>query len=111
MDPSQIDHASVSPSGSWPLDAFVQEPGYLAYQEELQCLIFRTAQTAAPTRQSSPVPEIDISPKENLATQAQTKAALAAPRRLVYLKNYVAEVAPWVRSAVRPRLKLRLTLN
>lgn len=105
---------SSSPANSWPLDQFVQDPGYLAYQEELRCLIFNTAQTAAPTREPSPVP--DETPaaatanevhqqhqqqqrrqeEDDHEAQALTRAALATGRRLEYLKNYVAEVAPWV---------------
>lgn len=82
--------------GNSSLDAFALEPGYLAYQEELRCLIFSTAQTAAPTREASPILEIDVPTEEDFAVQAQTGAVLASPRRLKYLKNYVAEVAPWV---------------
>lgn len=96
--------ANSSPANSWPLDQFVQDPGYLAYQEELRCLIFNTAQTAAPTREASPVSIGGAEgPKDGTAStdddheaQAQTRAALAVGRRLEYLKNYVAEVAPWV---------------
>lgn len=88
---------SSSPSNSWPLDQFVQDPGYLAYQEELRCLIFNTAQTAAPSREGSPVPGEYIPPGEDYEAQRQTKAALSSGHRLAYLKNFVAEVAPWVR--------------
>ncbi|KAK7422713.1 hypothetical protein QQX98_001501 [Neonectria punicea] len=87
---------SSSPSNSWPLDQFVQDPGYLAYQEELRCLIFNTAQTAAPSRETSPAPGEDGPPGEDFEALAQTKAALSTGRRLAYLKNYVAEVAPWL---------------
>lgn len=87
---------SSSPSNSWPLDQFVQDPGYLAYQEELRCLIFNTAQTAAPSRETSPAPEKYDPPDEEFEIQAQTKTALSSGRRLEYLKNYITEVAPWV---------------
>ncbi|KAJ4283178.1 hypothetical protein NW764_002581 [Fusarium oxysporum] len=87
---------SSSPSNSWPLDQFVQDPGYLAYQEELRCLIFNTAQTAAPSREASPTLGSYGPTDEELAAQAQTKTALASGRRLEYLKNYVAQVAPWL---------------
>ena len=99
--------ANSSPANSWPLDQFVQDPGYLAYQEELRCLIFNTAQTAAPTREASPVSTTtgvqgskdgvtSTDAEDDHAAQAQTREALAVGRRLEYLKNYVAEVAPWV---------------
>ncbi|KAI5462353.1 fungal-specific transcription factor domain-containing protein [Mariannaea sp. PMI_226] len=89
-----------SPADSWPLDQFVQDPGYLAYQEELRCLIFNTAQTAVPSRETSPVTGDANHPGEEYEAQVQTKAALSSGRRLSYLKNYVAEVAPWVRGSI-----------
>lgn len=100
MDAFQLpDNTDSSPASSWPLDEFVQDPSYLAYQEELRCLIFNTAQTAAPSREGSPAlaAEAGGSSEESTQVQAQTKAALSVGRRLDYLKNYVAEVAPWVR--------------
>ncbi|KAF4494456.1 C6 zinc finger domain containing protein [Fusarium agapanthi] len=83
---------SSSPSNSWPLDQFVQDPGYLAYQEELRFLIFNTAQTAAPSREASPTLGNYGPTDEELAAQAQTKTALASGRRLEYLKNYVVQL-------------------
>lgn len=47
----------ASPTSPWALDEFVTDPGYLAYQEELRCLIFNSAQTAAPTREATPTLE------------------------------------------------------
>lgn len=96
MDAYTLPDTSLSPSNSWPLDEFVQDPSYLAYQEELRCLIFNTAQTAAPSREGSPTPEFNGATEGDHEVQAVTKSALATGRRLAYLKNYVAEVAPWV---------------
>ncbi|KAF4126085.1 C6 transcription factor [Geosmithia morbida] len=53
------DSMSSPDSAYWPLDQFVLDPGYLAYREELRHLIFNTAQTAAPTRQGSPLDMFD----------------------------------------------------
>uniref|UniRef100_A0A8H7KBG9 Transcription factor domain-containing protein n=1 Tax=Bionectria ochroleuca TaxID=29856 RepID=A0A8H7KBG9_BIOOC len=82
-------------------DEFVLDPGYLAFQEELRCLIFHTAQTAAPSREGSPglgIPPdgTSFSPEQQQETQAQVKAILSTGRHVEYLKNYVAEVAPWL---------------
>ncbi|PWY92696.1 hypothetical protein BO70DRAFT_425367 [Aspergillus heteromorphus CBS 117.55] len=41
-------------TGSWTQDGFSQDPGYLASQEELRCVILSLANSAAPTRVSSP---------------------------------------------------------
>ncbi|EFQ35786.1 C6 zinc finger domain-containing protein [Colletotrichum graminicola] len=100
--------ASTSPAESWRLDEFVTDPGYLAYQEELRCLIFNTAQTAAPTREGTPEAAVygafaaggfaasgTISSDEGTARR-QAGQILGTGRRLEYLKNYIGEVAPWL---------------
>lgn len=93
-----------SPVSRWQLDSFAQDPGYVAYREELRCLIFNTAQTApsspsAETRDQSPLTPNAVDQVERLA-QRQTAELLARGRHLDYLKNYVAEVAPWVNRAL-----------
>lgn len=100
-----------SPSAILRLDEFVQDPGYLAYQEELRCLIFSTAeaQTAAPSRAATPAPaeaaaassdpSSDVAAHPSCSQQdvhRQTAAILSQGRRLAYLKNYVGQVAPWL---------------
>ncbi|KAJ9144576.1 C6 zinc finger domain-containing protein [Pleurostoma richardsiae] len=52
--PQFLDDGS-SPSAAWRFDEFAQDPGYIAYQEELRDLIFHTATNAAPTRDITPV--------------------------------------------------------
>ncbi|KAI9159106.1 C6 zinc finger domain-containing [Paramyrothecium foliicola] len=101
---SFLNPSSSSPTGSWPLDEFALDPGYLAYQEELRCLIFDTAQTAAPTREGSPasllspgVAHFDTpSVEQQQIDQTHVKQTLSVGRRLEYYRNYVAEVAPWL---------------
>ncbi|KAF6829713.1 C6 zinc finger domain-containing protein [Colletotrichum plurivorum] len=110
-DPTTSQHlsseASTSPAESWRLDEFVTDPGYLAYQEELRCLIFNTAQTAAPTREGTPeaadggfaaggfaAPGTILG--DEAAARRQAGQILGTGRRLEYLKNYVGEVAPWL---------------
>ncbi|KAK1574607.1 C6 zinc finger domain-containing protein [Colletotrichum navitas] len=111
-DPAPLQHlsseASTSPADSWRLDEFVTDPGYLAYQEELRCLIINTAQTAAPTREGTPEAAVyggfaaggfaapgTISSDQGTARR-QAGQILGTGRRLEYLKNYVGEVAPWL---------------
>lgn len=94
-----------SPAASWTQDGFSQDPGYLASQEELRCILFSLANSTAPTRVSSP----DIVGRFELAEQSPRskkyqperrgellQSSLSSRRRIEYLKNYVAEVAPWV---------------
>ncbi|KAK2053180.1 hypothetical protein LY76DRAFT_620092 [Colletotrichum caudatum] len=54
LDSQRLSSSEASPPESWRLDEFVADPGYLAYREELRCLIFNKAQTAAPTREGTP---------------------------------------------------------
>ncbi|KAL1864914.1 hypothetical protein VTK73DRAFT_5600 [Phialemonium thermophilum] len=112
--PSPLQDDTSSPSTSWLRDEFARDPGYVAYQEELRCLMLNTAQTAAPTREATPAapggadaPEthapgsVAASSSTNKTKDVQslyreTGDVLAHPHRLQYLKNYVAKVAPWL---------------
>lgn len=82
-------------AGSWAHDGFSHDPGFLASQEELRCMLFTIAQSAAPTRATSPV---DQGHDPGNASQAgeRMRPALSNARRVKYLKNYVGQVAPWV---------------
>ncbi|KAJ5683564.1 hypothetical protein N7462_006729 [Penicillium macrosclerotiorum] len=96
--------AFPSPLGtaSWGHDGFAHDPGFLASQEELRCMLFTIAQSAAPTRAATPDTNAqDI--VENEETYAQRikerlpgRPALSSARRVEYLKNYVGQVAPWL---------------
>lgn len=91
--------AFASPLGtaSWGHDGFSHDPGFLASQEELRCMLFTIAQSAAPTRAGSPDGqgqdgEQALPERERLPM----RPALSNGRRVEYLKNYVGQVAPWV---------------
>ncbi|KAL4789732.1 fungal-specific transcription factor domain-containing protein [Aspergillus venezuelensis] len=113
-------------SGSWyqMQDGFAQDPGFLASQEELRAILFTLANSAAPTRTSSPeagkrereyewgltsTTTSDASPAATTSNalgrryhdqrrrrEVGPKSPLTSRRRIEYLKNYVAEVAPWL---------------
>ncbi|KAL4775154.1 hypothetical protein BDW60DRAFT_226145 [Aspergillus nidulans var. acristatus] len=108
-----------SSPGSWYQDGFSQDPGFLASQEELRAILFTLANSAAPTRASSPeagkrAPDLDLrtsaSPsttvsrpyhhyqnhQEQRRTATTSRSPLSSRRRIEYLKNYVAEIAPWL---------------
>jgi hypothetical protein len=91
--------AFASPLASW-TDGFSHDPGFLASQEELRCMLFTIAQSAAPTRAGSPVdPEQGRDVEEpSRRERATMRPALSNSRRIEYLKNYVGQVAPWVSS-------------
>ena len=77
---------------SWGQDGFSHDPGFLASQEELRCMLFTIAQSAAPTR--APSPDGQVSGGD--APVQGRRPALSNARRVQYLKNYVGQVAPWV---------------
>ncbi|KAL5042655.1 hypothetical protein BDW71DRAFT_200415 [Aspergillus fruticulosus] len=104
-----------SSPGSWYQDGFSQDPGFLASQEELRSILFTLANSAAPTRVSSPAAgkralDLDLGPNaspsttvprpyhdhEQRRTTTASRSPLSSRRRIEYLKNYVAEIAPWL---------------
>ncbi|KAL4974961.1 hypothetical protein BDW66DRAFT_152419 [Aspergillus desertorum] len=112
--PRNADIFHSSP-GSWYQDGFSQDPGFLASQEELRAILFTLANSAAPTRASSPEAgkralELDLgsvaSPSTTVSgpvhiheprrTATASRSPLSSRRRIEYLKNYVAEIAPWL---------------
>lgn len=92
----------LSPATSWGFDEFAHDPNYLASQEELRSLLFTTARSAAPTRAGTPIVEDDI----GFDTSFNIKQILAKGRRVQYLKNYIAQVAPWVSCSIAARDRL-----
>jgi hypothetical protein len=87
MDP----FLSPATASSWPFDEFAHDPDYLASQEALRSLMFDTARSVAPTRAGTPMDGGDDS-----AGMLNVKRVLADGRRVLYLKNYMSQVAPWV---------------
>lgn len=94
IDPFQ----SASASGGWYYDGFSQDPGFLASQEELRAILFELANSAAPTRTSSPDSwrNYGHSVPKSYHERRREPNPLSSRRRIEYLKNYVAEIAPWV---------------
>ncbi|KAJ9224960.1 transcriptional regulator family: Fungal Specific TF [Paecilomyces variotii] len=79
----------VSPLTNISLDQFIQDPVYLQSQETLRSLLFSTAQSTVPTRAPSPV-------QDGQPHAISTRGIMSSRKRIEYLKNYVAEVAPWL---------------
>lgn len=91
--------ASPLDNTSWGHDGFSHDPGFLASQEELRCMLFTIAQSAAPTRAPSPN-EHDQDTEGPQGGDLHMRPVISNARRVQYLKNYVGQVAPWV-SVVR----------
>ncbi|PYH93791.1 Zn(II)2Cys6 transcription factor [Aspergillus ellipticus CBS 707.79] len=92
-------------AGSSTQDGFSQDPGYLAWQEKLRCILFSLANSAVPTRVSSPDTDERRESSEQLQPlsshrperrREQPPPSLPTKAHIQYLKNYVAEIAPWL---------------
>ncbi|KAE8151995.1 fungal-specific transcription factor domain-containing protein [Aspergillus avenaceus] len=98
---------------SWYQDGFAQDPGFLASQEELRCILFSLAYSAASTRAPTPDAAIldrfsdrrmdrlglDIASQGNREGHQQAshhRPPLCNKKRIEYLKDYVTQVAPWL---------------
>lgn len=95
--------AFASPLGaaSWGHDEFSHDPGFLASQEELRCMLFTIAQSAAPTRAGSPASQGHAGEHPQERDRIPMRPALSNARHVKYLKNYVGQVAPWVGESLR----------
>jgi hypothetical protein len=95
-DPGSYAFGNIDPflspatASSWPFDEFAHDPDYLASQEALRSLLFTTARSAAPTRAGTPNGSDDLPGAVNI------KQVLATGRHVLYMKNFMAQVAPWV---------------
>lgn len=109
MDPSFLTSQAVFSRSLPPSpDDYASNPTFLASQEELRSLLFNTAQSTQPTRAPSPDlggAEYGLGIADGVAEAAgavstpgqnQMKQILGTRRRIEYLKNYIAKVAPWV---------------
>lgn len=124
-------NGSLTGSTSWLQDGFSQDPGFLASQEELRCIIFSFAHSAAPTRVGSLSPDQHSGQHQHhyqkqdqnerdhgyhtedegmgLHGKLEPPDSISSLKRIEYLKNYVAQVAPWV-SSILPFPCLLFTL-
>jgi hypothetical protein len=100
-DPDPL--AGVSPSVlglstvSW-FDEYTSDPRFVESQRELRDLLFTSAQSLAPTRAGTPEghgPTFLNSPLD-IADTSTIKSVVSTGERVVWLKNYLDEVAPWV---------------
>lgn len=95
--------AGVSPSllnlstASW-FDEYTSDPRFVESQTELRNLLFTSAQSLAPTRAGTPEGQnltISNSPTD-ISDGGCIKSVVTTGGRVIWLKNYLDEVAPWV---------------
>lgn len=100
-DPDPLTGVSPSILGlstvSW-FDEYTNDPRFVESQRELRDLLFTSAQSLAPTRVGTPEvhgPTFSGSPHE-VSHGGAIKTVVSTGERVVWLKNYLDEVAPWV---------------
>lgn len=83
-------------------DEYSNDPRFVDSQRELRSLLFDTARSSAPTRAGSPengeddVGSTTESARKALENTSFIKSIVSTGRRVMWLKNYINEVAPWL---------------
>lgn len=85
-------------------DEYSNDPGFIESQREFRTLLFETARSTAPTRTGSPAADdtdhLDVSTTASLSRPSEAgssmKSIVSTGERIVCLKNYIDEVAPWL---------------
>ena len=84
-------------TASW-LDEYANDPIFVESQRELRDLLFTSAQSLSPTRAGTPEGHIPSLPDfpQDLPEVDSIKSVVSNEERIVWLKNYLDEVAPWL---------------
>jgi hypothetical protein len=94
-----ISETSPSLLGLSGFDEYTNDPRFVESHRELRDLLFTSAQSLAPTRAASPTAlessSSDVSERPQNASAISD--ILSTRERLLWLRNYLEEVAPWVR--------------
>lgn len=88
-------------SGFSPCDDYTDDPRFLESQREFRDLLPTSAQSLAPTRASSPVEQCGINHhnSKTLFDSSVIKQTVSSRERVVWLRKYHDEVAPWVHNS------------
>ena len=97
----------ISPSSTAysTFDEFANDPRFLESQQEFRSLLFTSAQSAAPTRRGSPVHDAFL---DDQACDALSSIVWSG-NRIIWLQNYLDEVAPWVGPQVKNNMTSLIT--
>ncbi|KAG9235731.1 C6 zinc finger domain-containing protein [Amylocarpus encephaloides] len=78
-------------------DEYTHDPRFLESQRKLRDLLLTSAQSLAPTRAGSPIDTAAIPSEGSQGKQnSRLKDIITTEERVVWLKNYLDEVAPWL---------------
>ena len=93
VSPSVLGLSTVS----W-FDEYTSDPRFVESQRELRELLFTSAQSVAPTRAGTPEGHDPTSSNDSIhiPNAGSLKSVVSTGSRVLWLKNYLDEVAPWV---------------
>lgn len=93
VSPSVLGLSTVS----W-FDEYTNDPRFVESQRELRDLLFTSAQSLAPTRAGTPEGHDLTFPSSqyDVTDVGSIKTVVSTGERIVWLKNYLDEVAPWL---------------
>lgn len=78
-------------------EEYSPNPRFLESQRELRDLLLTSAQSVAPTRAASPIGRnAAISDSHERPAESAIRSIVSTEERVVWLRNYLDEVAPWV---------------
>lgn len=80
-------------------DEYSNDPRFVESQRELRDLLFTSAHSLAPTRAASPEADLtgSLLPRIGVDEDAAISKIVSTGPRVAWLRNYLDEVAPWVR--------------
>jgi len=79
------------------IDEYSSDPRFIESQREFRSLLFDIARSSGPTREGSPVEgSADGTQPSPTIISSHIKDVVTTRERVVLLKNYVNEVAPWL---------------
>lgn len=93
VSPSELGLSTVS----W-FDEYTNDPRFVESQRELRDLLFTSAQSLAPTRAGTPEGHnlTFSSSSHHITDVGSINNVVSTGERVVWLKNYLNEVAPWL---------------
>jgi hypothetical protein len=95
---SYFSETSQSLLGLSGFDDYTNDPKFVESHRELRDLLLTCAQSAVPTRAASPFAEEESQSQfpERLHNTSAVESIVSTGERVMWLRNYLEEIAPWV---------------
>ena len=97
-----IDGSPMNHSAASMYDEYSNDPAFIESQREFRNLLFDTARETGPTRPGTPVSRADEGSDRGVPNSGGRKSIshiqtlVSTGERVMWLKNYINEVAPWL---------------